>query len=776
MRLSRLLSELKRRRVYQVAAAYAVAGFAVLEAADLVLPALPAPAWTYRALVILVLVGFPVVVVLAWVFDITPEGVERDRGPDEDDDGEPALATIRLPAARQLMVITVVAAVVGIGAWLAGRRTSSAPGLDPRAHLAVLPFAPAVPDSGLERIGRELVVTVSSALAGTGELTTVEPLAVLARVPEGGRATLRDAREAAAALGAEHLLHGGLVRSNDGIRMEIALYETGDLRPLGTETTTASDVHALTDSAAVAALRLLWTDADAAPPSPGALATGSLDALQAYLEGERAIAAGRWREAPEHFARAVAADSGFWYAYWRLQYALRYHGSPVDSVVRARVWEHRHDLPDRDRLLIEATAAPLPESIALLEETTERFPTFWPAWWQLAERYIHDGGYLGYTLADSRTALERTLTLNPRFVSAWSHLFWIGRAVRDTATMRRVLEELSAAHYDRVTLQEAGINTLEFYRAQLAIAEGPGVPDRVIETGVTELSSYRGPQPPENLASSLTVAGFLAAQIELSRAILQRGAATPPMERAQHLARAYAWAGRGGWDSALVAIDAYAAAASDPEDLLHPYRLAVVGVWEGALPVTAARERRPGAGSSPEVEAAMRAEIAWLDGLIAAAVGDPAGLARARDALTDGTDWAPLLDRSLAALALAVDGDTLGAARALSALELESAEQGLHADYGPDHPFLNGVHRLTAARWLMAHDDPITARRLLSWHEVVLPGRLYRLMLANQVMTAPALRIRWQLARAAGQSRQAALYERLFRERWAEPGLRDPPT
>ena len=75
--LDRFLSELKRRRVYKVAAFYAAAAFAVLQGLDIVLPALGTPGWVMRAAVLTVLIGFPVALGLAWVFDVNRGGVER---------------------------------------------------------------------------------------------------------------------------------------------------------------------------------------------------------------------------------------------------------------------------------------------------------------------------------------------------------------------------------------------------------------------------------------------------------------------------------------------------------------------------------------------------------------------------------------------------------------------------------------------------------------------------------------------------------------------------
>jgi non-specific serine/threonine protein kinase len=76
-RVKRLIHELKRRRVFRVAAVYAAAAFVIWQAADFVLPAARLPDWAPTLVLALTLLGFPVVLVLAWVFDITPEGVRR---------------------------------------------------------------------------------------------------------------------------------------------------------------------------------------------------------------------------------------------------------------------------------------------------------------------------------------------------------------------------------------------------------------------------------------------------------------------------------------------------------------------------------------------------------------------------------------------------------------------------------------------------------------------------------------------------------------------------
>lgn len=75
------LAELKRRKVYHVAVVYAAVAFVVVEGADLVFPALLLPSWGYTLLVVFAILGFPIALVLAWAFEVTPEGVRRTAAP-----------------------------------------------------------------------------------------------------------------------------------------------------------------------------------------------------------------------------------------------------------------------------------------------------------------------------------------------------------------------------------------------------------------------------------------------------------------------------------------------------------------------------------------------------------------------------------------------------------------------------------------------------------------------------------------------------------------------
>jgi TolB-like protein/Tfp pilus assembly protein PilF len=138
---SHFLAELKRRNVYKVAVAYIVAGWALSQGIAQVLPVFDVPNWTIRLIVVLIILGLPVALVLAWAFEITAEGIKRTEMAD------------RMPGAAQRkkhtwIYIVVVGAIVSITLFFLGRysaisggprHTEAATGV-PVKSIAVLPF------------------------------------------------------------------------------------------------------------------------------------------------------------------------------------------------------------------------------------------------------------------------------------------------------------------------------------------------------------------------------------------------------------------------------------------------------------------------------------------------------------------------------------------------------------------------------------------------------------------------------------------------------------
>src|ERR1700745_1934388 len=110
-----IFSELKRRNVYKVAVAYAVVGWLLIQVATQVFPFLEIPNWAVRFVIFVTALGFPVALIIAWAFELTPEGIKRTEAAD---------AARQHSRGRMWIAVVVVAAMVSLGLFLLGRYTA----------------------------------------------------------------------------------------------------------------------------------------------------------------------------------------------------------------------------------------------------------------------------------------------------------------------------------------------------------------------------------------------------------------------------------------------------------------------------------------------------------------------------------------------------------------------------------------------------------------------------------------------------------------------------
>src|ERR671935_631252 len=102
------LSEVKRRNVYKVAVAYAVVGWVIAQVATQIFPFLEIPNWVVRLVIVLIAIGFPIALVIAWAFEATPEGIKRT------EDVDPSTAS-RAPKKHMWIYVVVIGAAFSIG-------------------------------------------------------------------------------------------------------------------------------------------------------------------------------------------------------------------------------------------------------------------------------------------------------------------------------------------------------------------------------------------------------------------------------------------------------------------------------------------------------------------------------------------------------------------------------------------------------------------------------------------------------------------------------------
>lgn len=211
-----IFAELKRRNVYKVAVAYAVVGWLLVQIATQVFPFLEIPNWVVRLVIILIAIGFPVALIIAWAFELTPQGIQRT------EDVDPNVAA-HAPKKRAWIYVVVVGAALSIGLFFIGRYTGqqSAGGAGtelPAKSIAVLPFdnLSRDPDNAFFAEGvQDEILT---------RLAKVADLKVIARTStQKFKSAPENLPDIAKQLGVLNILEGSVQRANDQVRVNVQL-------------------------------------------------------------------------------------------------------------------------------------------------------------------------------------------------------------------------------------------------------------------------------------------------------------------------------------------------------------------------------------------------------------------------------------------------------------------------------------------------------------------------------------------------------------------------
>jgi len=213
MNLSNFFQELKRRNVYKVAAAYAVVGWLLVQIATQVFPFFEIPNWAVRLIVLAIVIGFPIALVVAWAFELTPEGLKRTEEVD-------------LPARTRTkryawVYVVIVGALLSIGLFLVGRYT--APGRvttsgRPEKSIAVLPFENLSGDPQNAYFSEGVQDEILTRLAKIAELKVISRTST-----QRFKSAPEDLRQIAQQLGVANILEGSVQKANDQVRVNVQL-------------------------------------------------------------------------------------------------------------------------------------------------------------------------------------------------------------------------------------------------------------------------------------------------------------------------------------------------------------------------------------------------------------------------------------------------------------------------------------------------------------------------------------------------------------------------
>jgi len=300
-------AELKRRRVGKVAITYGAIAWAVTEASSVVLPALRLPDWTVTFVVVFLLVGFPVAMVLAWIFDVGPQGIERT----EPLTGEPPATHMRLRVAYAAVVLLLMA---GLGYLLYERGFGRAHAGQSHSSIAVLPFSNLSGDPARDYFSDGMSEELLNLLARIPGLQVASRTSSFAYK---GRNV--DIREVGRELGVETVLEGSVRQAGDQVRITAQLIDAETGFHLWSETyeRRLEDIFQVQDEIAAAIVDKLRIELapqeqkfavrDKAP-------TQNVEAYQLYLQGRAAWkrrGEDNLKQAIDLYQRALGLDPGF---------------------------------------------------------------------------------------------------------------------------------------------------------------------------------------------------------------------------------------------------------------------------------------------------------------------------------------------------------------------------------------------------------------------------------------------------------------------------------
>jgi TolB-like protein/Tfp pilus assembly protein PilF len=205
--MSGFFEEVSRRKVYRVAAAYAVAAGGIIQLASASFPAWELPLWSLRLVIAMLLMGFPIALIFAWVFDLTPEGLQRT---------ERSETRIHRHSRRNIILLVAAGVLVSAAAGYYLFPRTGTVRID--KSIAVLPFDSFSSDQENSYFADGIHDDILTALARIADLKVISRTSVMQY-----RGTKNNLREIGKALGVETILEGSVRRDGNRVRVNVQL-------------------------------------------------------------------------------------------------------------------------------------------------------------------------------------------------------------------------------------------------------------------------------------------------------------------------------------------------------------------------------------------------------------------------------------------------------------------------------------------------------------------------------------------------------------------------
>jgi TolB-like protein/Flp pilus assembly protein TadD len=359
-------AELKRRNVYKVAVAYAIVGWLLVQVATQVFPFFEIPHWAVRLIVLAIVIGFPIALVIAWAFELTPEGLKRteDVDPFDSRSGQ-VISDKRVSKNRTWIYVTAIGAALSVALFFVGRLSAPGGSAAPRnlseKSIAVLPFENQNHDPDTDYLCDGIPESIINSLSELPKLKVMSRNSVF---HYKGKQT--DAQTVGKELKVQTLLTGRVRQRGDGLTIGVEMINAQDNSQMWGQqyNRKLADLFAVQEEIAKevsAKLRLKLTGAE--QEQLAKRPTENLKAFQYYMQG-RAAAQRRTNSdllaSVNYYEKALQEDDKYALAYAGLSDAyanLGYYGSIAPVEGRRKAEEAARKALELDDKLAEAHAA-----------------------------------------------------------------------------------------------------------------------------------------------------------------------------------------------------------------------------------------------------------------------------------------------------------------------------------------------------------------------------------------------------------------------------------
>ncbi len=468
--LKALIAELRRRNVFRVAGTYAVVSWIMVQIAAITTSSFGAPDWVMKMLIVTFAIGFPIAVIFAWAFEMTPEGVRpTEQIPAEDSisahtgrkldwailigllvvgilmvtgpfmSRSAPLPTLNIDAANELDVVSSDELSTGS---VSAERKLQMPTPSGNQSIAVLPFDDFSPDKDQDYFAKG----ISEELLNV--LTRIEGLRVASRTSAFAfQDQDKSVSEIAQALNVAHILEGSIRKAGSTLRISTQLINTANDQPIWSETydrpLSAQNIFDVQDEIAAAIVNELKGRLSFKPEG-SAGRTVSLEAYELYLKAiEKANQRlpGPLNEAIEIFEQVITLDPNYSQAYSGLADAYMFsfvYGGQNRDTTRAQALKNIDRALSLSPASAEAlssksmyahmfrTGSDVTDSIKFAEEAIKANPNYSIAYHRLGHAYATQGNY-----EESLKAFEKAREFDPLSSSILSSLARIQNLIGD---------------------------------------------------------------------------------------------------------------------------------------------------------------------------------------------------------------------------------------------------------------------------------------------------------------------------------------------------------